>query len=378
MDSGGRLYKRSKTMSRKPLGRIMVVDDERATLTPLCDILSEIGYEVACFVSAKEALEVYDGTAFDLILVDLMMPQMDGIAFMKAAQATDPMLVCVIVTGHATVETAVEAMKEGAFDYITKPLNWKTLPPVLSRAIEVRRLRKSEEQYRSVVEDQTELINRSTPDGTITFVNEAFCRYFSKTRDELIGQSYLPFIPVEDHDRLKKHFAGLNKQNPVMVMENRVIAPDGEIRWLQWTNRAIFGEHDYIVELQSIGRDITDRKYAEEKLKESEEKHRLLVEHANEAIVVAQDGLLKYVNQRAIIITGYLNEELVSSPFIELIHPDDRKMVFDNYVKRLKGEILPDVYSFRIVTKDGGYQVVGAQRSVIYLGRQTRNIEFPK
>ena len=193
-------------MSRKPLGRIMVVDDERATLTPLCDILSEIGYEVACFVSAKEALEVYDGTAFDLILVDLMMPQMDGIAFMKAAQATDPMLVCVIVTGHATVETAVEAMKEGAFDYMTKPLNWKTLPPVLSRAIEVRRLRKSEEQYRSVVEDQTELINRSTPDGTITFVNEAFCRYFSKTRDELIGQSYLPFIPVEDHDRLKETF----------------------------------------------------------------------------------------------------------------------------------------------------------------------------
>ena len=78
-----------------------------------------------------------------------------------------------------------------------------------------------------------------------------------------------------------------------------------------------------------------------------------MVEHANEAIVVAQDGLLKYVNQRAIIITGYLNEELVSSPFIELIHPDDRKMVFDNYVKRLKGEVLPDVYSFRIVSKNG-------------------------
>ena len=172
----------------------MVVDDERETLNPLCDILSEIGYEVACFASAEEALGVFQEQAFDLILVDLMMPLMDGIAFMKAAKTKDPLLVCIIVTGHATVQTAVEAMKEGAFDYLTKPLNWKTLRPVLSRALEVRRLRKSEEQYRSVVEDQTELICRCLPDGTITFVNKAFCRYFGKTRDELIGQSYLPFI----------------------------------------------------------------------------------------------------------------------------------------------------------------------------------------
>jgi two-component system, NarL family, sensor histidine kinase UhpB len=340
-------------MSKKPLGKVMVIDDDRETLTPLCDILSEIGYEAACFVSAEEALEVFDGQAFDLILVDLMMPQMDGIAFMKAAQTKDPLFVCIIVTGHATVATAVEAMKEGAFDYLTKPLNWKTLQPILSRAIEVRRLRKSEEQYRSVVEDQTELICRSALDGTIIFVNNAYCRYFGKTKDELIGRSYLPLIPVEDHESLKEHITGLSKENPVAVIESRVIVPGGAIRWQQWTNRALFDDQSRIVELQSIGRDITDRKYVEEKLKESEEKYRLLVEHANEAIVVAQDGLLKYANPRAIIITGYSSEELVSTPFIDLIHPDDRKMVFDNHVRRLKGEVLPDVYSFRIVSKNG-------------------------
>jgi PAS domain S-box-containing protein len=184
-------------------------------------------------------------------------------------------------------------------------------------------------------------------------VNQAYCRYFGKTRDELIGQSYLPFIPVEDHERLKKHITGLSKENPVAVIENRVIAPDGAIRWQQSTNRALFDERGCIVELQSIGRDITERRYVEEKLKESEEKYRLLVEHANEAIVVAQDGLLKYANQRALIITGYSSEELVSNPFIELVHPDDKKMVFDNYGKRLKGEVLPDVYAFRIVSKNG-------------------------
>jgi PAS domain S-box-containing protein len=340
-------------MSKKLLGRVLVVDDERETMTPLCDILLEIGYEVKAFVSAKEALEVFDKQAFDLVLTDLMMPEMDGIAFMKAAQTKDPLLVCIIITGNATIETAVEAMKAGAFDYLTKPLQWKALQQVLSRAIEVRRLRKSEEQYRAVVEYQTELICRYLPNGTITFVNEAFCRYFGKARDQMIGQSYLPFIPVEDHEGLKKHIAGLNKEKPVAVIENRVIASDLEIRWVQWTTRALFDEQDRIVELQSIGRDITIRKYAQEKLKESEEKYRLLVEYANEAIVVVQDGVLKYVNQRAMIITGFLEEELLSIPFIRLIHPDDREMVFGNYTKRLKGESLPGVYSFRIVSKDG-------------------------
>jgi PAS domain S-box-containing protein len=340
-------------MREKPPGRIMVVDDDRELLTPLCDVISEIGYEVACFVSAEEALECFDREAFDLILVDLMMPQMDGIAFMKAAKTKDPLLVCIIVTGHATVKTAVEAMKEGAFDYMTKPLNWKTLRPVLSRAIEVRRLRKSEEQYRSVVEDQTELICRCLPDGTITFVNKAYCRYFGKTRAELIGQSYLPFIAVEDHERLKKHLASLSKENPVAVIENRVIAAGGATRWQQWTNSILFDEQGRAAEVQSIGRDITDRKAAEEKLKVSEEKYRLLIENVNESIVVAQDGMLKFVNSRAVQLLGYSKEEELSRPFIEFVHTDDREMVSVNYAKRMKGEELPRSYSFRVVTKDG-------------------------
>ena len=88
-------------------------------------------------------------------------------------------------------------------------------------------------------------------------------------------------------------------------------------------------------------------------LKKSEEKYRQLIEHANEAIVVAQDGMLKLVNQRAIEVTGYSEQELLSRPFSDIINPIDRAMVMERYQKRLNGEELPNRYPFRVVSKEG-------------------------
>lgn len=249
-------------------GRLLVVDDEIDSLTPLCDLLSEWGYEVTGYASGKEALEALKEKEFDLLLTDLVMPEMDGIELIHAVMKKDPHLVSIIITGKGTIQTAVEAMKTGAFDYLLKPIEWKLLKPVLSRAMEVRRLREAEEKYRSVVEDyQTELICRFLPDGTLTFVNEVCCRYFKKTYQELVGRTFQPFIPEQDYEALKRHSAAMNVNNPVSTVEHRVIAPDGEIRWLRWTHRAIFNEQGRIIEFQSLGRDITDRKQAEEKIR---------------------------------------------------------------------------------------------------------------
>jgi DNA-binding NtrC family response regulator len=105
-------------MSKSKLAQLLVVDDETETLTPLCDLLSEWGYEVAGYTSCKEALEALKKQDFDLLLTDLVMPEMDGIELMKAAMEMDPLIVCIIITGKGTIQTAVEAMKVGAFDYV--------------------------------------------------------------------------------------------------------------------------------------------------------------------------------------------------------------------------------------------------------------------
>jgi len=147
----------------------------------------------------------------------------------------------------------------------------KTLLQAIVRDISERKraedaLKKSERIYRTVVEDQTELISRFRPDGTQLFVNEAYCQYFKKSREDLIGKKFFPRIPAEDHHQVREHFASLKKETPSAIDTHRVIMPDGSIRWQRWSDRAIFDKKGSIVEYQSVGQDITEQKRAEDAL----------------------------------------------------------------------------------------------------------------
>jgi hypothetical protein len=121
--------------------RLLIVDDEVALLKALCDTLREEGYETTGFTSGKDALTALRSAKFDLLLADLTMPGMDGIALLQGALQADPELVGVIMTGEGTIATAVAAMTTGALDYILKPFKLSVILPVLSRALAMRRLR---------------------------------------------------------------------------------------------------------------------------------------------------------------------------------------------------------------------------------------------
>ncbi|MCU0571443.1 MAG: PAS domain S-box protein [Syntrophobacteraceae bacterium] len=126
-------------------------------------------------------------------------------------------------------------------------------------------LRKSEERYRAIVEDQTELISRFKPDGTLTFVNGAYCRYFGEEPEQLIGNKFWHHVPKHEQERLKSHITCMTRDNPVSTIEHPVKTPEG-IRWQQWTDRAILDHEGRVVELQAVGRDITERKRVEQAL----------------------------------------------------------------------------------------------------------------
>ena len=142
-------------MAQQSLGRILVVDDELDLAESLQQNLTRHQYNVVATTSAEEALPLLSKDNFDLLLSDMMMPGMDGIELLQEALALDPQLIGIIMTGQATVQTAVEAMKVGAFDYMLKPFKLEHILPVLARAMGVRRLRMENVRLRDYIASLT-------------------------------------------------------------------------------------------------------------------------------------------------------------------------------------------------------------------------------
>ena len=137
---------------------------------------------------------------------------------------------------------------------------------VIGRSVH-RSLRASEQRYRTVVEDQTELICRYLPDGTLTFVNGAYARYFDRRAEELIGGSFLSFLTKGAREQTLEMIASLSPERPTITYEHLVMLPTGGMAWQQWRDRGIFDSSGALVEIQAVGRDITERKQVEEDLR---------------------------------------------------------------------------------------------------------------
>ena len=152
-----RILLEDKTVQR---GKVLIVDDEIDIVNTLQAYLSEKGYKTLGCTSGKGAIEALKKYDFDILLIDLMMPEMNGIELLKSALEIDPHLIGIIITGKGTIESAVDAMKAGAFDYLLKPFEFALLSPILTRAMKVRELRKSEERYRILVDELTHEVGK--------------------------------------------------------------------------------------------------------------------------------------------------------------------------------------------------------------------------
>ncbi|PIW29299.1 MAG: hypothetical protein COW30_05365 [Rhodospirillales bacterium CG15_BIG_FIL_POST_REV_8_21_14_020_66_15] len=132
-------------------------------------------------------------------------------------------------------------------------------------------LRDSELRYHAIVEDQTELIRRCTPDGLRTFVNEAYCQYYGVPRDKLIGHAVGSELSDADATQRMAIIRRIGPANPIEENLHRVVGRDGKVSWQHWTERAVFDDDGRVVEIQGVGRDVTATKEAEEMLAEAKD-----------------------------------------------------------------------------------------------------------
>jgi len=218
-------------------------------------------------------------------------------------------------------------------------------------------------------------------------VNEAYCRYFNKSRDEIIGKKFKPDIPEKEQNLVRDHFLSLTMENPVASIDHRIIMPDGETRWQRWSDRAIFNDEGTLIEYQSVGRDITEAKHSEDKLRiindelhaayeqiaateeelrqnydelnkkeqklrESEENYRRIVETAYEGIWVL-DGEFRIVqvNHRMAEMMGYEPYEICGRFITDFIHADD--FTDHEYHASMRRDGAKDRYERRYLRKDG-------------------------
>lgn len=217
-------------------------------------------------------------------------------------------------------------------------------------------LQQSEQRYRTIVEDMPALICRFLPDGTLTFVNEHYCRYFDKTKDQLVGFNFFQFVPEDEREEVKKHFSSLNTAKPAVTYEHKVTAPDGAARWQRWTDRALFDVNGRPMEYQSIGEDITESKIREKDLQESEERFRNLIEGSVQGIYIHRDFKPLFVNQAFANILGYesANELLATVESIVEHHAPHERARLRGYMElRLQGGDAPVRYEYQALRRDG-------------------------
>ncbi len=172
----------------------------------------------------------------------------------------------------------------------------------------------SEEKYRSVVEDSPGLISRFTPDGTITFVNQASCSFFGKKYHELIGMNITSTMPEENRENVISTIASLSPESPIRISENENIRHDGEIHWIRWTDRALFDNEGQIINIQAFGEDITESKQANQKLHRSEENLRAVLDASQDIIhLVDINGIILDSNKAFAKITGIELEDIIGT-----------------------------------------------------------------
>lgn len=257
------------------------------------------------------------------------------------------------------VEINLELVK----DVEGKPLNiLSVVRDITQRKLDEVELRKSEERYRTIAEDTPAMVCRFLPDGTLTFINSFYCDYFDTPYEKLVGTNLFSLIPETEKELVKEKYLSLHKEKTFITYEYKTTDIKGRECWQRWTDRALFNENGDVVEYQSIGEDITERKEAEQQLAKNEARFRALIANTGDLILVVDaEGNVIFASPSTERIFGYLPEEVIGRSFLDWVHSDDLAEVITTFQNQKETPgVAPHVVRVRGRHKDGTWRYVEA------------------
>lgn len=229
-------------------------------------------------------------------------------------------------------------------------------------------MRRSAERYRALVEAQAVFICRSKPDSIRLFVNDAYCRFVGKSREQILGTGFLDQLPAEERESYVNRLAHLNPDSPAVTSVIRSRRSDDQLRWIEWVDQGVFDQRGRLVELVSVGYDVTEKKAATDALKASEKRYRTISDAAFEGLVVTKDNVVVDVNVAFLAMFGYTREEAIGKPIARFVAPEDRGMVLERLSSGNE-----QTYEHRALRKDNTVFDVEVQpRAVSYDGQRER------
>jgi PAS domain S-box-containing protein len=383
---------------------ILYVDDEPGLLE-LCRIfLEQTGeFRVDTVDSAADALEQISKMQYDAVISDYQMPEMNGISLLKSIRLKSADLPFILFTGRGREEVVIEAVNNGADFYLQKGGDPKSqfveLMHKVRQAVDKRR---AERDLRESEKRLTDIIN-FLPDATFAIDREGRVIAWNRAIEELTGipaaemlgkgdhEYAIPFYghrrPIlidlifEPDELVEKNYAGIRRENKVLTAETDLPLPLEKQLTIRGKASPLYNHQGELAGAIETIRDITASKREEDELraayeeirateeelreqydiisrneqalKDSEEKYRTLVENNQDIIYVYRDDHILVINRRGPEVLGYSEEELKTMSIWDLLHPDDRKRVFERGRARLQGEDIPPQYTARIITKSG-------------------------
>jgi PAS domain S-box-containing protein len=339
---------------------------DTALIEEMLEEFADFPYELKNVETLNEGLSLLEEFSFDVIITDLRLPDSDGIDTFLDIHARNSRIPTIILTASNDEKIVIDAVKKGAQDYLIKgQADGRLLKRSIQYSIERKKAETKIQILANIMESSNDAIITGSLDGIVTSWNKGAEQIYGYSAEETLGQNASILEPEHLKGDIKRFNERIKRGEKVKNYETVRLRKDGTQINVSVTLSPVFDIHGKLTAISSIARDITESRRAEEKLRESEEKYRNIIETTNEGIVVIDADLrIIYINKNLTDKGGYSQEEVIGRPWWDFTDEEGKAVAKLHMDKRREG--IDETYELKLIRKDGSpFWVLVSSKSLL-------------